>query len=304
MRWTEAQIPDQQGRKAIITGANTGIGFETARILATKNASVTLACRSQEKGEAAVDRIQAVHPQAQVSFSPLDLSDLESVQQFAERFRAANDRLDLLINNAGVMVPPESRTTQGHELQFGVNHLGHFALTGRLLPLLLDTPDSRVVNVSSVAHKAGRIEFDDLDFHKRGYKSWQAYGQSKLANLLFTQELAKRVAACGANTVVSAAHPGWTETDLQRTAFMARLMSPLLGMSPAQGCLPTLRAATDPEVTQNDYYGPHGIAEMKGYPVKVSRTGAAKDAQVAARLWDVSEEMTGVRYDFPAQAAA
>jgi NAD(P)-dependent dehydrogenase (short-subunit alcohol dehydrogenase family) len=293
--WTRDDIPDQTGRIAIVTGANTGIGYETARALAHEGADVTLACRSREKGEAAVARVAAEQPRGRVAFAALDLADLDSVRRFAVEFQESHDRLDLLLNNAGVMVPPESRTKQGFELQFGVNHLGHFALTGQLLDLLRATPAARVVAVSSTAHKMGTVNFDDLDFTTRGYDPWRAYGQSKLANLLFTFELQRRLEAEGADVIAVAAHPGWTGTDLQRHAWYVRLMNVVVAMSPAQGALPTLRAATDPDVRGGDYYGPHGFQEMRGYPVRVGTTEAAKSTEDAARLWKVSEELTGVR---------
>lgn len=294
-RWARDDIPDQAGRVAIVTGANTGIGYETARALAHARADVTLACRSQKKGEGAVARIAAERPRGRVSFAALDLADLDSVCDFADAFTHTHERLDLLINNAGVMVPPEGRTAQGFELQLGVNHLGHFALTGRLLDLLGATPGARVVTVSSSAHRFGKMDFDDLDFTTRGYDAWAAYGQSKLANLLFTFELQRRLEARGQGVIATAAHPGWTGTDLQRHAWYMRLLNRLFAMSPAQGALPTLRAATAPDARGGEYYGPDGFQEMRGHPVRVGTTEAAKSVEDAARLWQVSEERTGVR---------
>jgi NAD(P)-dependent dehydrogenase (short-subunit alcohol dehydrogenase family) len=304
MKWTQNDIPDQTGRIAIVTGANTGIGYETARALAHKGADVTLACRSKEKGEAATQRIAAEQPSGRVTFAALDLADLDSVRSFAAAFTAKHNRLDLLVNNAGVMVPPESKTKQGFELQFGVNHLGHFALTGLLLDLLRAAPGARVVSVSSAAHRMGKMDFDDLDFTARGYKPWEAYGQSKLANLLFTFQLQRRFEAEGADVIAVAAHPGWTGTDLQRNAWYVRLMNVLVAMSPPQGALPTLRAATAPDVKGGEYYGPHGHREMRGYPVRVGTSEDAKNAQDAACLWQVSEELTGVEYVRPDEAGA
>ena len=295
MKWTHDDIPDQSDKIAIVTGANTGIGYETARALAKKGARVILACRSPEKGEAAVARIAAAQPQSGAEFAALDLADLDSVRAFAESFVGQNDRLDLLINNAGVMMCPETKTAQGYELQFGVNHLGHFALTAVLLPLLRATPNARVVTVSSQAHRSGKMTFDDLNFTKRGYNAMGAYGQSKLANLLFTLELQGRLDAAGADTIAAAAHPGWTSTDLQRHTWWARMLNPLFSMPPEKGALPTLRAATAPDVKSNEYYGPQGFQEMRGYPVRVGKTDAAKNPEDAARLWTVSEEMTGFR---------
>lgn len=303
MKWTYNDIPDQTGKIAIVTGANTGIGYETARALAHKGADVTLACRSREKGEAAAARIAAEQPKGSVVFAALDLADLDLVRDFADGFITMHDRLDLLVNNAGVMVPPESKTKQGFELQFGVNHLGHFALTGRLLELLRGTPGARVVTVSSRAHRIGTLDFDDLNFTERGYQPWRAYGQSKLANLLFTLELQRRFDAEGVDLIAAAAHPGWTGTDLQRNSRLARAIGSFIAMSPEQGALPTLRAATAPDVKGGDYYGPHGVRELRGYPVRVGTSDAARNAEDAARLWRVSEDLTGVRYARPAAQA-
>lgn len=304
MKWTHDDIPPQTGKIAIVTGANTGIGYETARALAHKGAHVVLACRSAGKGEAATTRIAAERPRGTVAFAALDLADLDSVRAFADEFASANERLDLLINNAGVMIPPESTTKQGFELQFGVNHLGHFALTGLLLPLLRVTQGARVVTVASSAHRIGAMDFDDLHFRKRGYKPWLAYGQSKLANLLFMFELQRRLEAEGLDVTAVAAHPGWTGTDLQRNSWYIRPLNRLFAMTPAQGALPTLHAATAPDVRGGEYYGPDGLREMRGYPVRVGTTDAAQNTDDAARLWQLSEELTGVRYLSAAEAAA
>ncbi len=295
--WTFDDIPNQSGRQIIVTGANSGIGFETARALAQKGARVTLACRNLDKGRSAVERILAESAEAVVELEQLDLADLRSVEAFAARYSDQHPRLDLLILNAGVMVPPESKTAQGFELQFGVNHLGHFALTGALLPLVQASEGSRVVVVSSTAAVGGAIDFDDLQFEKRGYAPWPAYGQSKLANQLFARELQRRLRAAGSSVLVTAAHPGWTVTDLQRTSGMARFLNPFFGMKPTQGALPTLRAATDPEAAGGDYYGPHGFLQMRGYPRRIEMVKQAQDPGDAARLWEISEELTGVRYD-------
>lgn len=301
-KWTDAQIPDQTGKQVIVTGSNSGIGFEAARALAARGAAVVLACRSEAKAAQARARILAEHADAVVSVMALDLADLDQVRSFAARMGERFDHLDLLINNAGVMMPPASKTKQGFELQFGVNHLGHFALTGLLLEQLQARAGARVVNVSSQAHRQGRMNFDDLDFEARGYDRMAAYGQSKLANLLFTFELQRRFAAAGVGVLVAAAHPGWTRTNLQQHWGLADLLNPLLGMAPAKGALPTLRAATDPEVRSGDYYGPRGIYQMWGYPKRVGTTKAARSEADAARLWEVSELRTGVRY--PAGPAA
>jgi NAD(P)-dependent dehydrogenase (short-subunit alcohol dehydrogenase family) len=301
-KWTHADIPDLTGKQAIVTGSNSGIGFEAARALAARGAAVVLACRSEAKAEQASAQILAEHPGAALSVMALDLADLDQIRSFAGRVGERFERLDLLITNAGVMMPPASTTKQGFELQFGVNHLGHFALTGLLLDRLQACPGARVVNVSSQAHRQGRMNFDDLDFETRGYDRMAAYGQSKLANLLFTFELDRRLAAAGINILVAAAHPGWTRTNLQQHWGLADLLNPLLGMPPAKGALPTLRAATDPNVHSGDYYGPRGIYQMWGYPRKVGTTKAARNQADAARLWEVSELRTGVRY--PPEMAA
>jgi NAD(P)-dependent dehydrogenase (short-subunit alcohol dehydrogenase family) len=295
-KWTLDNIPNQSGRMAIVTGANTGIGFETAAALVAKNATVVMACRNRQKAEDAIKRIRERTPEAKLEFIELDLASLASIERFAEVFRADRDSLDLLINNAGVMIPPFGTTEDGFELQFGCNHLGHFALTGRLLTLLEVTEGSRVVTVSSMAHRQGKMDFDNLNA-ERGYSAMPAYAQSKLANLLFTFELQRRLDAAGSQVVASAAHPGWTGTDLQRHSGFIRFLNFFFAQTPPMGALPTLRAATDPIVESGDYFGPKGIYEMRGYPVKVGTTPAAKNELDARRLWEVSEKLTGVPYE-------
>ncbi len=287
-------IPDQTGRVAIVTGANSGIGLETARGLALRGAHVVLACRNPTRAAAAVEDIRTSKPEGPVEVMSLDLSDLASVAAFSESFLARHSRLDLLINNAGVMVPPQSETSDGFELQFGTNHLGHFALTLQLLEWLKQTPGSRVVNVSSIAHRGGRIDFDNLAAEK-GYRAWGAYGQSKLANLLFTLELQRRLE--GSGVLVTAAHPGWTATNLQANSPSARFFNRWLAMTPPEGALPTLFAATAPSARPAGYYGPSRLFEMRGPVRPASRTKRALDAQVARRLWQVSEQLTGVRIE-------
>lgn len=294
--WTFADIPSQSGRIAVVTGANTGIGFETARMLALKGAQVVMACRNLEKGRGAIGRILAEKPAGSVIVEPLDLSDLESVAAFAGAFSAKHERLDLLINNAGVMLPPLTRTKQGFELQFGTNHLGHFALTARLLPLLERTPGARVVVVSSTAQNTGRIALADLNWERRRYGAWAAYGQSKLANMMFALELQRRLGAMGSKVVVTAAHPGWTATDLQRQSAFMQFFNPFFAMKPAAGALPTLRAATDPAAGPASYWGPAHFLELSGPPVPARVPGHAKDATVAARLFDASEQLTGLTF--------
>ncbi|MGB3052569.1 MAG: SDR family NAD(P)-dependent oxidoreductase [Polyangiales bacterium] len=293
--WSAEALGDQSGRIAIVTGSNSGIGFETARVLAGKGATVVMACRNLEKANPKAEEIRAAHPGANVEVMQLDLSDLDSVQRFADAFRAKHSHLDLLINNAGIMVPPYGKTAQGFETQFGVNHLGHFALTGSLLDVITNTPGSRIVTVSSIAHYVGKIQFSDLNWEK-GYKAQSAYGQSKLANLLFTYELQRRLADAGKDTLAVAAHPGWTETNLQEHAKAAKFMNRFLAQKPLMGALPTLYAATEASVNGAEYFGPNGFMEMNGPPKKVKSNKRSRDRNVAERLWNVSEELTGVRF--------
>jgi NAD(P)-dependent dehydrogenase (short-subunit alcohol dehydrogenase family) len=295
--WTLADMPDQSGRVAIVTGANSGIGYATARALAQKGGLVIMACRNLEKANAAAEKIRAELQQApaagKVTVMPLDLADLDSVEAFAVDFKAQYDRLDLLINNAGIMRPPYQLTRQGFESQIGVNHLGHFALTGRLLDRMLRTASARVVTVSSLLERFGRINFDDLQARK-GYQASIAYSQSKLANLLFTYELQRRLEAAGSDVIAVAAHPGWAATQLQKSALI-QFFNRFLAQRPEMGALPTLYAATAPGIQGGDYIGPAGFMALRGLPKKVNASGRAYDPAVAARLWAVSEELTGVR---------
>ncbi len=296
-KWTSENIGDISGKTAIVTGANSGIGFEAAKALADHGARVILACRSEKRGTEALQAIEATNPKGNVELRLLDLSDLDSVRAFADGVLRDVERIDLLINNAGVMMPPLSRTAQGFELQLGVNHLGHFALTGLLLERIVATPGARIVNVSSQAHRTGKMDFDDLNWETRKYAKVASYGQSKLANLLFTFELQRKLEALGADTKVTAAHPGWTGTNLQQHVKLFEWMNALFAMAPWKGALPTLRAAIDPEAQSGDYYGPRGLTQLNGYPVKVGTTKAAKNEIDAARLWEASVALTGVAYD-------
>lgn len=290
--WTSTDIPDQTGRVAVVTGANTGLGYETATALAAKGATVVLAVRNLDKGRAAADLIVRAHPGANVSLQELDLGSLESVRAAAAELRAKHDQLDLLINNAGVMMAPRSTTADGFELQLGTNHLGHFALTGLLLDRLVSTPLSRVVTVSSLGHRFGRIRFDDLQSERR-YSRAGAYGQAKLANLLFTYELQRRLE--GTDTIAVAAHPGGSSSELGRhLPGVVQMVFKTLEQSTEMGALPTLRAATDPNVTGGEYYGPGGFLEMNGHPTLVDSNRRSHDPDAARRLWNVSEELTGV----------
>ncbi|MBT1635327.1 SDR family NAD(P)-dependent oxidoreductase [Clavibacter michiganensis] len=293
--WTEQQIPDQSGRVAIVTGANTGLGFETARMLAEHGATVVLAVRDVEKGRHAASRITG-----DVRVQALDLTSLDSVRSTASDLRADHERIDLLINNAGVMHTPKKTTADGFELQFGTNHLGHFALTGLLLDRLLPVAGSRVVTVSSIGHRMqAAIHFDDLQWD-RSYSRTGAYGQSKLANLMFTYELQRRLATHG-TTVAVAAHPGLSDTELTRNAPAAfRLpvawLTPLMTQPAEMGALPTARAATDPGVLGGQYYGPGNRSETRGHPRIVTSSPDSHDLAVQQRLWTVSEELTGVTF--------
>ncbi len=293
--WTAENIPDLTGKIAIVTGANSGIGYEMARALARKQATVILACRNKDKGAAAVRQIDQEYPAAKAELMPLDLSDLAAVRRFADEFIRQHDRLDLLINNAGVMEIPFGKTADGFELQFGTNHLGHFALTGLLLDLSLHTPQARIVTVSSIVHRFGCIDFDNLNGEKR-YSRSGAYAQSKLANLLFTYELQRRLKGAGVDTMAVAAHPGWTATNLQTHSLLYRTLNPVMAQQPMMGALPALYAATAPDVQGGGYYGPRGQLELRGYPTRVRSNGRSYDTAVAARLWTISETLTGVRY--------
>jgi NAD(P)-dependent dehydrogenase (short-subunit alcohol dehydrogenase family) len=293
-KWTTQNIPDQSGRVAIITGSSSGIGYEAAKALAGKNAKVIIAVRNLEKGVKTKSKILNDYPNADVEIMKLDLADLSSVKSFVNEFKEKHKGLDVLINNAGVMIPPYSKTKDSFELQMGTNHLGHFALTLELLEILEKTPNSRIVNVSSNAHKYGNINFDDLNWENRKYKKWKSYGDSKIANLYFTTELANRLS--GKNTLVTAAHPGLTETELSRHSGFFAFLNKFIAMEQAQGALPTLRAALDENAKTGDYFGPDGWQEWRGYPVKVDTNKLAKDTAVAKKLWDVSEELTNVRF--------
>ncbi|MCK7627164.1 oxidoreductase [Streptomyces sp. RS10V-4] len=303
-RWNTSHIPDQTGRAAVVTGANSGLGYVTARELARRGARVVLACRSTGRGTAALARLRAEVPTAEAEFRPLDLADLASVRHFADGLADfCGDRLDLLINNAGVMALPYRTTADGFEMQFGTNHLGHFALTGLLLPKLLATPGARVVTVSSMLHLAANVDLTDLNA-ERGYHRWRAYGRSKSANLLFTHELARRLAAAGSGVVAAAAHPGYAATNLQTAGVrmedrkaaerLAELGNRLIAQPAEGGALGTLCAATAPHMRPDAFIGPR--SGLRGAPARSFRAPWTTDARTAARLWTASEELTGVRF--------
>ncbi len=303
-QWTENNIPDQTGRIAIITGANSGLGYETTLALAKKNATIIMACRNLSKGKTALNGVLAQVPHATVTLMQLDLGSLDSVRAFAEKFRADYNQLDLLINNAGIMAIPRSETVDGFETQFGVNHLGHFALTGLLIDMIVQTPNSRIVNVSSSANYMGSINFDDL-MGEKNYTRYGAYGQSKLANVLFSNELQRRFVAAGVSTIAVSSDPGLSNTNLQTNTsdqsgnILERLFYPIvmntMAQSQAMGALTQLFAATASEANGCDYISPSFMG-MRGHPKKTKANQTAYDEATAKRLWQVSEELTGITY--------
>ncbi|MBK8294583.1 MAG: SDR family oxidoreductase [Solirubrobacterales bacterium] len=319
--WSTENIPDQSGKIAIVTGANSGIGLVAARELAGKGATVVVACRSVDKGTAAVEQMRdELAPNgvdAQFDIQALDLADLASVRKFADRIKAAYPGgIDLLINNAGVMAPPRHETADGFELQIGTNHLGHFALTGLLLDELKKKPGARIVTLSSNAHKMGKINFEDLQSEK-GYKRWSAYGQSKLANLVFALDLQTRIAEAGLDMKSIGAHPGVSKTNLTAagndmgSSVFSVISKPFLFLSDTlmaqdaeHGALPTLYAATNPDLAGGEYIGPDGLGELRGSPTIVAPRKVAHNVEVADQLWTASKELTGVDYDFGQAAAA
>ncbi len=305
-KWTINDIPDQTNKVVVITGANSGLGFETTKALASKGAMVVMACRNLEKGKDAMSHIKEVYPDASIELRYLDLADLESVSKFATDFNETHTRLDILFNNAGLMAIPFRRTKQGFEMTIGVNHFGHFALTGLLMPTLLITPESRIVTTSSLFHKRGKINFNDINYEHRKYKKWEAYAQSKLANLLFAFELQNKLAIAGKKTISVAAHPGYARTHLQEKGaemqgrkiakFFAKIGNALFAQSSQKGALPQIYAGTADDGLGGDYYGPSGIFESRGYPKKVSPSKRARDRDAMAKLWNLSEELTDVHY--------
>ncbi len=302
-KWTIDNIPDLKDKTVIVTGGNSGLGYESVKAFAMKGAEVILASRSKENGEHSRDEILKEFPGATIEVMILDLGDLESVKGFASEFRKKYNRLDVLMNNAGIMMSPYFRTKDGFEGQMGINHLGHFALTGLLMDILKKTPGSRVVNVSSNAHKRGKMDFNNLLFENgRDYSPTRAYGRSKLANLLYTYELQRRLERNNSNTLAVAAHPGVAMTNLARyleKKLLLKLLFPVLkwlAQDQTSGALPQIRASVDPNVKGGEYYGPDGKNEFKGYPVRVESNAASHDRKDAARLWEESERLTGVEY--------
>lgn len=305
--WTADDIPDLSGKTIVVTGGNSGIGYEAALEFARKHADVILACRDLGKARTAAARIAASAPGAKVGVMELDLSNLASVRGFADAFHLERRALHVLCNNAGVMAIPYRQTADGFEMQFGTNHLGHFALTGLLLDVLLATEGARVVNIASGAHRFGSIRFDDLQW-KNGYRKWRAYGQSKLANLLFTFEMQRKMEAAGKKLLCVACHPGYAATNLQAVGpkmsgssvmeYLSEAGNRLFAQSAAMGAWPTEYAAAAPGVHGGDYVGPDGFGEFRGHPAVVGCSAAAQDAAAAARLWEVSEQLTNVRFKF------
>lgn len=308
-KWTADQIPDQSGRVAVVTGANSGLGLSTARELARAGALVVMACRSITKGEDAAVEIRRALPDAQLEVRKLDLGSLESIRAFADELTAAHPAIHLLVNNAGIMMPPRSTTADGFELQFGTNHLGHFALTGVLLDALRNSVAARVVTVSSLEHRPGRLTFDDLQ-RERSYDPRSAYQQSKFANAVFALELDRRLRAAREPIISVLAHPGWSATNLQvtgPTGLMRALLAVgnrLFAQSADDGALPQLYAATAPGVQGGEFYGPDGIGEARGAPRRVHVVRRARDEELARRLWSVSEQLTGVTYALTVRVAS
>ena len=295
-KWSNKNIANQKDKVIIITGASSGLGKQATKVLAYKNATVIMAVRNIIKGEQVAQEIKSTQSDAQIEVMELDLNSIASVTSFVTEFSKSFEKLDILINNAGVMACPFSKTKDGLEIQMGVNHMGHFALTGLLMPMLRKSKAGRVVATSSMAHKQGNINFDDINWANRNYSTTKAYGDSKLANLYFAYELARKCKVEGNNIKVTAAHPGWTNTDLGQHSLVFSFLSPLLGQGVENGTLPTLRAATDESANAGDYYGPSGWQEIKGFPVIVPSNKLSKDTGKAKKLWDVSEELTGIKY--------
>ena len=294
-KWTTDNIPDQAGRVVIVTGSNSGIGYEAAKVLAEKHAQIIIAVRSLEKGEAARTTILASTPEAKVTVSQLDLANLQSVKLFSEKFHQQFNRLDILINNAGIMIPPYSKTVDGFESQMGTNHLGHFALTSLLYDLLSNTPGSRVTNVSSNAHNMGKLDFDDLQWESRKYVPFKAYGDSKIANLYFTFGMARRLEQADSQVMATAAHPGLTQSNLTKSKIL-RGINQVIAENAFMGALPTLMAATETSAKNGDYFGPSGWSEWRGYPKLVHGNKLSRDEDLAKKLWDISENLTGVKF--------
>ncbi len=294
--WNTQNIPDQKGKVIIITGATSGLGKEAAKVLAGKGATVIIPVRNTEKAKSVREEIIKINPNAKIDIRSLDLSSLNSIKLFSDEINRDYDRLDILINNAGIMYCPYSKTQDGFEMQMGTNHLGPYALTAQLMPLLIKTANSRILNTSSLAHLTGNIDFEDINWENRKYKTMQAYADSKLANLYFHYELVKKLKGQKNAPLVIAAHPGWTKTELDRHIGIVGIVSSIIGQKAEMGVLPTLRAAIDPDVMSGDYFGPSGFREMRGNPIKVKSNAMSLNAQKAEQLWTLSEKLTGIKY--------
>ncbi len=305
MKWTLEAMPSLEGQVWVVTGANSGLGLETVKGLAAKGAAVVMACRDPQRAEAAADEVRRVAPQAKLELESLDLASLKSIEAFAARLANAHPIVDGLINNAGIMAIPRRTTADGFEMQLGTNHLGHYALTLRALPLLEAAKAPRVISVASAAHRMGTMNFDDL-MGEKSYAPWSAYGQSKLANLLFTYELHRKLSAAGKRTIAVAAHPGYAATNLQGvgakmtgsklSAWFMNVGNSVMAQSATMGALPTLYAATVSEVKGGEYFGPDGFMEFKGHPRRCDSNAKSKDLVTAQKLWEASEKLTGVRF--------
>ena len=302
-KWSFDDIPDLSGKTIIVTGGNSGLGFETVKSFSAKGSETILTCRDPEKGKFAKEKILEEYPNAQINVMNLDLADLKSIHSFVGKIEEQYPKINVLLNNAGIICPYK-KTKDGFEIQIGTNHLGHFALTGLLLHLLKNTKGSRVVNVSSIGHKFGKLDFDNFMFEKGGYAIMKAYGNTKLSNLLFTYELQRRFEKFNVNCIAVAAHPGISKSNLAKYVTkklwykIALGISPVMSQSPSMGALPEIRASVDPLVKGGDYFGPDGFQEWRGYPVKVKSNDASHDLANAEKLWEVSEKLTKVNYDF------
>ena len=305
-KWCERDVPDLSGKVAIVTGANSGIGYEAVKVLAAKGAHVVMACRSVDKCSSAVENIRREVERASLTIMKLELGDLSSVRGFAAAFKEEHNTLDILCNNAGIMQAPKGLTVDGFETHLGVNHLGHFALTGLLINTILNTKGSRVVTVSSNAHKMGRFDFEDLNLDK-SYGRLSAYARSKLANLLFAYELQRILESYGSSTISVATHPGYAATNLQSTGpgmgggkilvWLYKLLNRVLAQSASMGSLPILYAATAKDVEGGDYIAPGGLGEWRGYPKKSMSSNGSYDKDLAKKLWELSKELTQVQYN-------
>ena len=295
-KWNNKDVPDQTNRIIIVTGATSGLGKQATQVLLQKNATVIMAVRNIKKAQKITREFANDIPKNKIDIRELDLNNLSSIKNFVKGVTADYKTLDVLINNAGIMMCPYSKTLDGFEIQMGTNHLGHFALTGLLMPLLKSTKDSRIVATSSMAHKQGNIDFKDLNWEKRDYKTTKAYSDSKLANLYFAYELKRRFKNDTDAPKVTIAHPGWTKTELDRHSGLAKFLGNLVAQTVEMGTLPSLRAATDLTAQSGDYFGPKGMMEMRGYPVKVKSTDLSHELEPAKKLWDLSEQLTGIKY--------